>query len=123
MAILPDGRFWSHALLRKHYYLAQPDPQIVKRNQEIARLVSLCLEYPEVAERLGYNPKKVAWVIRCNYPELRRDPGGDDAIRREHKSGKTQRALAEKYGLSRSQISIICHKILGGCWSATRGRT
>jgi DNA-binding CsgD family transcriptional regulator len=77
-------------------------------HEQIARLVKEGFEYPEVAERLGCTSKQVAHVILDHFPKLRKDPGRDDCIRREHRSGKTQRELANKYGLSRSQVWSIC---------------
>jgi len=76
--------------------------------QQIADLVDQGFDFPEVADRLGCSSKTVANVIRNHFPQLRQDPGRDDDIRREHRAGKTQRELAEKYGLSRSQVWSIC---------------
>jgi DNA-binding CsgD family transcriptional regulator len=77
-------------------------------HEHIADLVAQGLDFPEVANRLGCDSKTVSNVIRNHYPQLRRDPGRDDDIRQELRAGKTQQALAEKYGLSRSQVWSIC---------------
>ena len=78
-------------------------------HQQIAALVAQGLDFPEVADRLGCDSKTVSYVIRTHYPQLRRDLGRDDEIRREYRGGKSQRELAEKYGLSKSQVWSICH--------------
>jgi DNA-binding CsgD family transcriptional regulator len=77
-------------------------------HEQIAELVAQGLEFPEVADRLRCDSKTVSNVIRNHYPQLRQDPGRDDDIRREYRAGKTQRELAEKYGLSSSQVGSIC---------------
>jgi DNA-binding CsgD family transcriptional regulator len=82
-----------------------PDNPLYK---QIADLVARGLDFPEVAGRLGCDSKTVSNVIRNHYPQLRQDPGRDDDIRREYRAGKTQRELAEKYGLSSSQVGSIC---------------
>jgi uncharacterized protein YjcR len=73
-------------------------------HDQIATLVAQGLEFPKVADRLGCDSKTVSNVIRNRYPKLRKDPGRDDDIRKEYGAGKTQRELAEKYGLSKNQV-------------------
>jgi DNA-binding CsgD family transcriptional regulator len=97
---IPSSRF-----LR--YDLPMPDNSL---HNQIATLVAQGLDFPEVADCLGCDSKTVSNVIRNHYPHLRKDPGRDDDIRREYRAGKTQRELAEKYGLSKSQIWGICRK-------------
>jgi DNA-binding CsgD family transcriptional regulator len=79
-------------------------------HEQIAALVAQGLDFPEVADYLGCDSKTVSNVIRNHYPRLRKDPGRDDDIRREYRAGKTQRELAEKYGLSSSQVGSICRE-------------
>jgi hypothetical protein len=82
----------------------------------IALLWSLRYHHPmkdnrlneKIAARVGCDSKTVSNVIRAHYPRLRQDPGRDDDIRREYRAGKTQVELADKYGLSRSQVWSIC---------------
>lgn len=82
-----------------------PDNEL---HNQIAALVAQGLDFPEVAGRLGCDSKTVSYVIRNHYPQLRRDLGRDDEIRREYRTGKTQVELAKKYGLSRPVIGAIC---------------
>ena len=77
-------------------------------HQQIADLVAQGLDFPEVVDRLDCDSRIVSNVIRNHYPKLRCDRGRDDEIRREHRAGKSQKQLAEKYGLSKSQVWSIC---------------
>ena len=89
--------------LRYHFYMSDNEFRA-----QIAALVGQGLDFPEVADRLGCSSHFVSNIIRLHYPHLRQDPGRDDDIRGEYRAGKTQRELAKKYGLSRSQVWSIC---------------
>jgi predicted transcriptional regulator len=89
------------------------DPERQNCNEEIARLVAQDREFGEIGELVGCTAATVSNVIRNDYPHLRKDPGRDDNIRREHRAGKTQKELAQKYGLSKSQVWEICKKKQG----------
>jgi DNA-binding CsgD family transcriptional regulator len=89
------------------------DPVTQKRNEAVARLVAQDLDYSEVAEQLGCNSKTVSNVIRNYYPHLRRDPGRDEAVRRDRASGMTVKDVCAKYGLSKYRIWEICKKKQG----------